>query len=55
MANLALDELTEALNRGWAERDSRVSMLLQVERAGVEMRVPPADIRAALEAEPSGP
>ena len=28
VANLALEELTEALGRGWAERDSRVAMLL---------------------------
>jgi 3-hydroxyisobutyrate dehydrogenase len=52
MANLALAELTEALNRGWADRDSRVSMLLQEERAGVDIRVPEAALRAALEAEP---
>lgn len=52
MANLALAELTEALNRGWAERDSRVSMLLQEERAGLEIRVPESALRAALEAEP---
>jgi 3-hydroxyisobutyrate dehydrogenase-like beta-hydroxyacid dehydrogenase len=55
MANLALAELTEALNRGWAERDSRVSMLLQEERARVEIRVSEAALRAVLEAEPSGP
>jgi 3-hydroxyisobutyrate dehydrogenase len=54
-ANLALAEMTEALNRGWAERDSRVSMLLQEERSGVEIRVPEAALRAALEAEPAGP
>jgi 3-hydroxyisobutyrate dehydrogenase len=52
MANLALAELTEALTRGWAERDSRVSMLLQEERAGVEIRVPAADLRAALDRDP---
>jgi 3-hydroxyisobutyrate dehydrogenase len=40
LANLALEELTEALNRGWGERDSRVAMLLQEERAGVEIAVP---------------
>ncbi|PYO00179.1 MAG: 3-hydroxyisobutyrate dehydrogenase, partial [Candidatus Rokuibacteriota bacterium] len=28
VADLALEELTEALNRGWSERDSRVPMLL---------------------------
>jgi 3-hydroxyisobutyrate dehydrogenase len=36
LANLALEELTEAMTRGWGQRDSRVGMLLQVERAGIE-------------------
>jgi 3-hydroxyisobutyrate dehydrogenase-like beta-hydroxyacid dehydrogenase len=49
MANLALDELTEALNRGWESRDSRVAMLLQQERAGVKIEVPEAELKAALE------
>ncbi|MBV8888738.1 MAG: NAD(P)-dependent oxidoreductase [Alphaproteobacteria bacterium] len=49
MANLALDELTEALNRGWENRDSRVAMLLQQERAGVKIEVPETELRAALE------
>src|SRR5207247_9371275 len=35
MANLALDELTTALSRGWGERDSRAAMLLQQDRKGV--------------------
>jgi 3-hydroxyisobutyrate dehydrogenase len=48
MANLAHAELTEALNRGWGQRDSRVSMLLQEERAGVEIKVDPETIKAAL-------
>jgi 3-hydroxyisobutyrate dehydrogenase-like beta-hydroxyacid dehydrogenase len=48
VANLALAELTEALNRGWGERDSRVAMLLQEERAGVDIRVAPEKIRTAL-------
>jgi 3-hydroxyisobutyrate dehydrogenase len=48
-ANLALDELTEALNRGWGGRDSRVAMLLQEERAGVEIQVDEARLRAAQE------
>src|SRR5258706_9364352 len=38
LSNLALEELTEAVNRGWSERDSRVAMLLQEERAGVKIR-----------------
>jgi len=49
MANLALDELTEALNRGWENRDSRVAMLLQQERAGVKIEVPEAELKAAVE------
>jgi 3-hydroxyisobutyrate dehydrogenase len=49
LANATLEELTEALNRGWGERDSRVAMLLQEERAGVEIRVPEAELRRALE------
>jgi 3-hydroxyisobutyrate dehydrogenase-like beta-hydroxyacid dehydrogenase len=52
IANLTLEEMTEAMNRGWAARDSRVAMLLQEERAGVEIRVPEEQIRAALEREP---
>jgi 3-hydroxyisobutyrate dehydrogenase-like beta-hydroxyacid dehydrogenase len=49
LANLALEELTEAMNRGWGERDSRVPMLLQEERAGVEIRVDPAVLREVLD------
>lgn len=48
VANLALADLTEALNRGWGDRDSRVAMVLQEERAGVEVRVP-ADQLADLD------
>jgi 3-hydroxyisobutyrate dehydrogenase len=49
VANMTLEEMTEALNRGWAQRDSRVAMLLQEERAGVQIAVPPDKIRAVLE------
>ena len=49
LANLALAELTEALNRGWGERDSRVAMVLQLERAGVDIKVPADEIRKTLE------
>jgi 3-hydroxyisobutyrate dehydrogenase len=48
LSNLALEELTEAVNRGWSERDSRVAMLLQEERAGVEIKVPMEQIQAVL-------
>ena len=55
LANITLEEMTEALNRGWGERDSRVTMLLQEERAGVEIRVPEAAIRQILDLEKSAP
>lgn len=51
MANLALNELTQALNRGWGERDSRVAMLLQEERAGVRIAVDQNQIREVLDRE----
>jgi 3-hydroxyisobutyrate dehydrogenase len=40
LANLALEEITEALGRGWGDRDSSSFMLLEEERAGVEIKVP---------------
>ncbi len=54
LANITLAEMTEAMNRGWEGRDSRVSMLLQEERSGVEVRVDPELLRQALEAERNG-
>src|SRR6266700_1649423 len=54
IANLALAELSEALNRGWGDRDSRSPMLLQQERAGVEIRVDPKRIEEVLERDPPG-
>src|SRR5271170_5642593 len=48
MANLALAELTTALNRGWGNRDSRSAMLLQEERAGVDIAVDPERLREVL-------
>ena len=54
LANLVLQEMTEAMNRGWGDRDSRVAMLLQEERAGVEVRVDEEVLKEALEAEKSG-
>ena len=49
VANLALADLTEALNRGWGERDSRVSMSLQEERAGIQVRVEETRLREAID------
>ena len=51
LAQLTLQEMTEAVNRGWGHRDSRVAMLLQEERAGVEVRVDEDILNALLEEE----
>jgi 3-hydroxyisobutyrate dehydrogenase len=45
---IALQELEEGMRRGWAERDCRVAMTLQTERAGVEVKVPVDKLGAAL-------
>ena len=53
LTNLAHQELTEAMNRGWEKRDSRVGALLQQERAGIPpIAVDPARIKASMEANP---
>ena len=44
LANMAFEELTEAMNRGWGTRNSSIGQLLQVERSGIE---PPAVISSA--------
>ncbi len=48
IAALVHEELTEALNRGWADHDSRIFMLLQEERAGVNIAVPADEVQEAL-------
>lgn len=52
LANLVLEEMTEARNRGWDDRDSRIAMVLQQERAGVEIAVEPDALKAALDRDP---
>ena len=52
LANMALEEMTEAMNRGWGGLDSRVSMVLQRERAGVEIEVSAAEIEERVKANP---
>ncbi len=49
VANLALADLTEALNRGWGERDSRIAMSLQEERSGIQVRVEETRLREAID------
>jgi 3-hydroxyisobutyrate dehydrogenase-like beta-hydroxyacid dehydrogenase len=49
LCNLTYAEMTEACNRGWDGRDSRVMMLLQEERAGVKIASDPERIKHAAE------
>jgi 3-hydroxyisobutyrate dehydrogenase len=49
LANLALADLAEGLNRGWGNWDSRSIMLCQLERAGVKIDVDPQRLTEALE------
>ena len=49
IANLTHAEMTEALNRGWGHLDSRSFLMLQKERAGVEIKVPAEAIQKVLD------
>ncbi|MBV1797922.1 NAD(P)-dependent oxidoreductase [Siccirubricoccus sp. G192] len=49
LSHLVMEEMTEALNRGWAHRDSRVPMVLQQERAGVKIECDPKAVQAVLD------
>jgi 3-hydroxyisobutyrate dehydrogenase len=49
IANITHAEMTEALNRGWGNLDSRSFLMLQKERAGVEIKVPAEAIQAVLD------
>jgi 3-hydroxyisobutyrate dehydrogenase len=45
LANLTLQEMMTAMNRGWGDKDSRIAMVLQEERAGgIELRIPAAEL-----------
>jgi 3-hydroxyisobutyrate dehydrogenase len=48
ICDLAYAEMTEAMNRGWAGRDSRAVMLLEQERAGIEVKVDPERLKEVL-------
>jgi 3-hydroxyisobutyrate dehydrogenase-like beta-hydroxyacid dehydrogenase len=53
LVNLAQQEMREALNRGWGHRDSRAFLLLQLERAGIELAESREDVAAVLAADPA--
>jgi 3-hydroxyisobutyrate dehydrogenase-like beta-hydroxyacid dehydrogenase len=48
ICELTYAEMSEAMNRGWAGRDSRAVMLLEQERAGIEVKVEPGRLKEAL-------
>ncbi len=52
LVNAAHAEMTEALNRGWANKDSRAPMKLQNERAGVDIAADLQRIAAVLDEDP---
>jgi 3-hydroxyisobutyrate dehydrogenase len=49
IGQIAMDELAAAKSRGWGQRDSRVAMTLQEERAGVSVKVPPERLQGILD------
>ncbi len=49
LGQATLDELEAALARGWADRDFRIAMTLQEERAGITTRIPADKLKRALE------
>ena len=51
LTNLAQQEMREALNRGWDDRDSRSYLLLQLERAGIAIEESREDVAAVLAAD----
>jgi 3-hydroxyisobutyrate dehydrogenase-like beta-hydroxyacid dehydrogenase len=51
LCNLVLEEMNEARNRGWDDLDSRSPMKLQVERAGVKIKVDPAAVDEVMAAD----
>jgi 3-hydroxyisobutyrate dehydrogenase-like beta-hydroxyacid dehydrogenase len=49
IGQVALDELAAAMQRGWGDRDCRVAMTLQEERAKVSVRVPRERLQDAMD------
>ena len=49
IGQIALDELAAAMQRGWSERDCRVAMTLQEERAQVSVKVERERLQGAMD------
>lgn len=52
IASVAHAEMTEAMNRGWGDWDSRAPMQLALERSGVSIKADPKAVEAVFEADP---
>ena len=52
LSNMAYADMIEGMNRGWAARDSRAPMILQNERAGVQIEVAQKRLQEILERDP---
>jgi 3-hydroxyisobutyrate dehydrogenase-like beta-hydroxyacid dehydrogenase len=48
MAEIASADMAEAIARGWGDRDARIALTLQEERAGVSVRIDSGKLRNAL-------
>jgi 3-hydroxyisobutyrate dehydrogenase len=48
LAHLTMEEMTEALGRGFGQQDSRSFLKVQFERAGVEIAVDADRLRRAI-------
>ena len=48
LSSLTLDELTEAVERGWGDRDFSAAYLLQQERAGVHIEFSQQEVDETL-------
>lgn len=47
-ARFTLAQMTEAMERGWSDKDSRIAMLLAQEKAGVDVRCDPEVLKDIL-------
>jgi len=54
-ANLALADITEAMNLGWQDLDARSVMRLPQIRAGIKIKVDTEEIKAVLKRDPAAP
>ena len=51
LANLACEELTEAMGRGWGEQNASVAGRVQSERAALDIALSDEEVRAVRESQ----